>query len=429
MIQFAQQLSGAADIPLTRLFGQSPAGLSSTGESDMRNYYDMLKSQQKARLLRPVRLLYDLVHRTRYGEPLPDGFGVTFAPLWQLSETERAGIASQVTSAVGSALQDGVIDIPTAMKELRQSSRVTGIFSNITDEAIEAAVNAPPPIPEGMPGAEGQPPGPGAQTEPGAAPGSAQTEPGAAPAPPSTNAIAPEGVEPPTAPDASEAEDAVAADPRERVAQLAARHPRHAGTAPDGTPTKAAGAVEGATGSDIPAEGEEATGWQPPPPDGTWVEVLEDGNRWVHITKDGADNTYPMRNLHGFDVIIETPKGTARRGYGWATIMPCDYGYLSNTSSAEHPREQMDCFVGPDADSELVWVVDQLVLDLHTFDEHKIMLDFSSEADALAAYKAAFSDGRGAERIGNVRRMHVDVLKRWLAEEWPYGKGEPTHET
>jgi len=412
MIQFAQQLSGAADIPLTRLFGQSPAGLSATGESDLRNYYDSVNSQQRARLLRPVRLLYDLVYRTRYGEPLPDGFGVTFTPLWQLAETEKSSIAGTVTSAVGAALQDGVIDVPTAMRELRQSSRVTGVFSNITDEAIEEAVNRPPPAP---PGPDGQPIGPDGQPlEPGAEGGAADpgtgtpggaptgpdgqplgpetasggdpgaTDPGAAPAAPRDPQVVPGGAQPPTAPDPNEADD----------------------SAPDG-------AVSGVTGE--PA--------RDPDPGSTWVEVLEDGKRWVHVTKDGS--TYPLRDVHGLDVVIETPRGTKRVGYGWSVLMPADYGYIRGTSSAEGPREQLDCFVGPETDSELVWVIDQLDPDLRTFDEHKVMLDFGSEEEALDAYKAAFSDGRGAERIGNVRRMHVDVLKRWLAEEWPYGKGEP----
>jgi hypothetical protein len=35
LLQFAQQLSGALNIPLTRLFGQSPAGMNSTGEGDL----------------------------------------------------------------------------------------------------------------------------------------------------------------------------------------------------------------------------------------------------------------------------------------------------------------------------------------------------------------------------------------------------------
>jgi phage-related protein (TIGR01555 family) len=393
MIQFSQQLAGSADIPLTRLFGQSPAGLSSTGESDMRNYYDAINSQQKSRMLRPVRLLYDLLHRSRFGEPLPDGFGVTFAPLWQLSETERAGIASTVVQAISAALQDGAIDIPTAMKELRQSSRVTGIFSNITDEAIQAAREAPPPSPMGPDGQPLDPNDPTAQ----------QT--GASPAGPHTpgNNEGPQPTDAPATPGATEAE----ADDTASGA------------------TMPAGALTGASAEANPAEATEAPdGWVAPPPDGTWVEVLKDGKRWVHITKDGGTQDYPMRTIHGIDVVIETPKGTTRRGYGWASVMPADYGYCQGTSSEEGPREQMDIFVGPDEDSELAWVIDQLTPETGTFDESKAFLNFGSEKDVTDCYKSAFSDGRGAERIGTIRRMHVDVLRKWLAEEWPYGKGE-----
>ncbi|MFX8496860.1 phage portal protein, partial [Acinetobacter baumannii] len=39
LMQFGQQIAGALGIPLVRLFGQSPAGFSATGESDLSNYY------------------------------------------------------------------------------------------------------------------------------------------------------------------------------------------------------------------------------------------------------------------------------------------------------------------------------------------------------------------------------------------------------
>ena len=45
LLQLGQQISGALGVPLVRLFGQSPAGLSSTGESDLRMYYDKIKQQ------------------------------------------------------------------------------------------------------------------------------------------------------------------------------------------------------------------------------------------------------------------------------------------------------------------------------------------------------------------------------------------------
>ena len=44
---FLQVAAGAADVPVTRLLGQSPAGLSATGDHDTRNYYDMIAARQE----------------------------------------------------------------------------------------------------------------------------------------------------------------------------------------------------------------------------------------------------------------------------------------------------------------------------------------------------------------------------------------------
>lgn len=44
--RFMQETSGAADIPATRLLGMSPGGLNASGESDLRNYYDRISSEQ-----------------------------------------------------------------------------------------------------------------------------------------------------------------------------------------------------------------------------------------------------------------------------------------------------------------------------------------------------------------------------------------------
>lgn len=145
LLQFGQQLSGAMDIPLVRLFGQSPAGLNATGESDLRNYYDTIKQQQEARLRRPCENIYKALWRSTHGTDLPEQFAVEFNPLWQTSDAEKAEIASKVTDSVTRASDSGLIDRHTALKELQQQSQVTGIFSNITDEDIKEAENEPPP--------------------------------------------------------------------------------------------------------------------------------------------------------------------------------------------------------------------------------------------------------------------------------------------
>lgn len=147
MIQFGQQVSGAAEIPLVALFGQSPAGLSATGESDLRLYYDSINADQEARLRNPVEMISKVLWRSMTGQPIPDDFSFTFAPLWQMTAVDKATIAKTNTDTIIEAFQAGAIDTSTMMKELKESSGKTGLFTHITDEAIEDAEGEEPPMP------------------------------------------------------------------------------------------------------------------------------------------------------------------------------------------------------------------------------------------------------------------------------------------
>lgn len=138
LLQFAQQLSGALQVPLTRLLGQSPAGLNATGESDMRNYYDGINQKQNAEMHGGVTSIHKCIAASK-GIKLPDDFELTFASLWQMTPEEKANVAKVTGEAVGGAHEGGLIGRQTALRELRQVSRLTGVFTNITDEAIEAA--------------------------------------------------------------------------------------------------------------------------------------------------------------------------------------------------------------------------------------------------------------------------------------------------
>ena len=139
LMQFGEQISGATGIPLVRLFGQSPAGLSSTGESDLRNYYDHINKLQESQMRAPLVKLFDVVGRSVLGKSLPKGFEFEFNSLWQLSDTEKGQIAATDATTVASAYGAGLITKKIGMKELLQSSRVSGRFTNITEEDIESA--------------------------------------------------------------------------------------------------------------------------------------------------------------------------------------------------------------------------------------------------------------------------------------------------
>lgn len=88
---YLQIAAGAADIPATRLLGQSPTGMNSTGESDLRNYYDRLAAEQEVYLRPRLERLDEVLIRSALGSRPPE-VHFAFAPLWQISEKEKADI-------------------------------------------------------------------------------------------------------------------------------------------------------------------------------------------------------------------------------------------------------------------------------------------------------------------------------------------------
>lgn len=365
LMTLGQQLSGGVQIPLTRLFGQSPAGMNATGESDMRNYYDGINAKQEARLRLPLTTILHVAYMSRFGQRLPEGFDFTFNSLWQMTEMEKAQVAAEVTGAVDQAVTSGVINPVIALKELRDIGRLTGVFSNITDEDIDTAEAMPPDLgelgPPGMPAPAG---GPG---QAGAASGVAPH--GAAPAarPPSPGT----GPHPPAPP-----------RPGSKIGESVLLHegPHHA--------------------------------------------ILSDDNASVARQLARDTNTIPIREFQGMDIVIESPKGDRRVGYGWANQMPADYGYFRGTRSQEGSMEQMDCYIGPNPDAPDAWIIYQHDPATGMFDEHKVMLGFDSEADARKCYYDGFEDGSGSERCKSVRKLSVPALKEWL-KTWKFGQNEP----
>ena len=142
--QFIMDISGAAEIPVTRLFGRSPSGLNATGESDLQNYYDMIAEKQES-YLRPIlnKVLPPFIISTLGS--LPDDFDFEFDPVAEPSDKERADLAKCGTDNVVAAYNAGLISQRTALKELKQQSERTGVWTNITDEDIERASDSAEP--------------------------------------------------------------------------------------------------------------------------------------------------------------------------------------------------------------------------------------------------------------------------------------------
>ena len=149
--RFMMDLAGAAETPVTKLFGRSPAGLNSTGEGDMQNYYDTIEEKQENELRPAYDKLLPIMFVSALGG-VPDDIDYEFNPVRRAPEAEMADLASKNTDSVTKAFQAGLISQRTALKELRQQSELTGMWSNITDEDIEKADDEVMNADEGMGG-------------------------------------------------------------------------------------------------------------------------------------------------------------------------------------------------------------------------------------------------------------------------------------
>lgn len=87
--RFATRLAASANIPVTLLMGISPAGLNATGESDIRSFYDRVKSQQNLKL-RPAIEKMCVVAFHALGHEEPENWFIRFRPLWQPTDKEVA---------------------------------------------------------------------------------------------------------------------------------------------------------------------------------------------------------------------------------------------------------------------------------------------------------------------------------------------------
>lgn len=119
--------------------------------------------------------------------------------------------------------------------------------------------------------------------------------------------------------------------------------------------------------------------------------------------------------IQGLSIAIENPKGSTRSGTDpdgnqWESAMAHHYGYIKRTEGAD--GDHVDVFIGPDPESDRVFVIDQTNAD-GTFDEHKVMIGFRNQAAARKGYRDNYEDGW---KVGPTTRLSMDEFKAWLED-------------
>jgi len=127
--------SGAADIPATRMLGQSPVGLNATGDGDLRNYYDRINSEQTNVMSPALTVLDDVLIASCFGSRNPSIY-YEWNSLWQITEEERANVAQIKAKTFQIDATVGLID-QEALRIGRQNQLIEDGFYPGLEEALE----------------------------------------------------------------------------------------------------------------------------------------------------------------------------------------------------------------------------------------------------------------------------------------------------
>ena len=130
--------------------------------------------------------------------------------------------------------------------------------------------------------------------------------------------------------------------------------------------------------------------------------------------------------IDGYDITIENPKGSIRRGVDangktWEQVMNNTYGYIRGTEATD--GDHIDVFLSENPTEGKVFVVDQVKPD-GSFDEVKVLYGFKDIAVATKSYLSNYSNGW--KGLGNITGVSREAFKEWV--ESSHRKTKPFRE-
>lgn len=137
VMQQANRLVAATDIPHTKLLGESPDGSSATGNSTTAQWYDYIQSQQENYLRPKMQYLLDLLFPDLKGR-----LGFKFKSLYQMTELEEAELRNKQAQTDSLYIEHGVLD-PTEIAESRFGGESYSIETELDKEGRENGTVSP----------------------------------------------------------------------------------------------------------------------------------------------------------------------------------------------------------------------------------------------------------------------------------------------
>lgn len=144
----------------------------------------------------------------------------------------------------------------------------------------------------------------------------------------------------------------------------------------------------------------------------------------LEIEKKASVKLQGETEFQGLDIAIENLKGSTRTWHDphgketGSTKMHFSYGYIRGSEGTD--GDHVDCYLGPNPDAPMVYIVDQMKNpDFKTFDEQKVMLGFADAKAAKAAYLRQYNDPRF---FGSMREMPLDEFREKVLNNRNHGE-------
>ncbi|MBW2288651.1 MAG: KTSC domain-containing protein [Deltaproteobacteria bacterium] len=144
----------------------------------------------------------------------------------------------------------------------------------------------------------------------------------------------------------------------------------------------------------------------------------DDAHDRIGQEKSANDPVKETVDIHGIPVALEWRRGETRKYYNHDPLkarskgtvdydmkMKADYGYVKGVIDAD--GEELDVYLGPNRESEKVFVLEKLRRTDNSFDENKIMLGYSSVSEARQSYL----QHQGKDELGSIAEMTVPRFK------------------
>jgi phage-related protein (TIGR01555 family) len=117
--RYMMMISAAGDIPVTKLFGRSPAGQNATGESDSDNYNDKIKAEQRNGYGPKLEVLIRYIAKSKeISVKKPEELAIEWNPLHVMTATEEAELYKKTAEGDEIYIRNQVVD-PEAIGQHR----------------------------------------------------------------------------------------------------------------------------------------------------------------------------------------------------------------------------------------------------------------------------------------------------------------------